>query len=115
MTGPQSHRIIIGSIATAGAVSAVKGFKHGSAPRLRILFGAFGAGIVLSMVSEFSPDLAAGLALVALVSSVLSSGSVLLDFTSLLNRNQPTDSAGNPIVGDSPVATPVLMQPHYAN
>lgn len=77
MTGLDSRRLIIGSFAAAGVLTVIRDVSKGEAPRLRVLFGVLIGAALLSMLSELNPGFAGGLALLFLLSSVLTSGGAL--------------------------------------
>jgi hypothetical protein len=71
---PEAKRIVIGSCAAAGVLSAVADLSAGRAPRLRVFIGAMTAGAILAMLSEAAPTAAGMFALTLLATAVFVAG-----------------------------------------
>jgi hypothetical protein len=78
-TPAQAKRLVIGGLGVAGIVAAVGDLSSGQAPQLRIFIGACIAGAVLAMVAEVQPELAAGLALLVLLSAAIAGGPATIE------------------------------------
>lgn len=74
MNPPEAKRIVLGSIAAAGVISAVRDLSGGKAPRIRIFIGAATAGAVLAMLAEIAPNVAALFALTIASTAVFVAG-----------------------------------------
>ena len=73
----QAKRIVVGALVVTVVTTTVKSFReHGSPPPLRVLVGGFFAGAVLAMLAEVSPPLASSLAVLVLITALLTSGGV---------------------------------------
>jgi len=70
----QAKKIVLGSVAGAGALSAASNLSAGHAPRLRIFIGTMAAGALLAMASEVAPAPAASFALLMLSTAVFVAG-----------------------------------------
>lgn len=79
MNALQAKRIVIGSVAAAGAISAVRDLSGGTTPKLRIFVGAATAGAVLAMLAEFAPNVAALFALTLASTAVFVAGAQTWD------------------------------------
>lgn len=75
MTPDGAKRVVVGSLAATGALAAAKDLTGGRAPKLRILFGVFTAGMVLAMLAEAAPQVAGTFALLMLSTAVFTAGS----------------------------------------
>ncbi len=73
-TQRQAQRVVLGATAATAGLSIAADLTAGNVPALGIVLGAAGVAVVLSMVSEFAPDLAAAFAVLLLVSAALASG-----------------------------------------
>lgn len=76
MNAAQAKRLTIASLTAAGVLAAVSDIaEEDRIPRLRILLGATGAGVILTLMADFlSPDLAAGFAILILVAAIFVTG-----------------------------------------
>jgi hypothetical protein len=90
MTTPaQAKRLVLGGLGVAGIMAAAGDLASGEAPKLRIFIGACVAAAVLAMVAELQPELAAGLALLILLSATIAAGP-----TTFAKVGQLTTAAG---------------------
>lgn len=67
MTPARAQRLIIGSAAVLLVISWAQDVAKGNAPEARPLLGAAFMAVVLSIGSEFAPDIAAGMAVLIVV------------------------------------------------
>lgn len=84
MTDLKARQIVVVSLAASGVLASVREIRQGHAPRVRILAGVFLSAVVLAMISEAAPDVAAGIALIVFVTAILTSGEVFDAVTNLL-------------------------------
>jgi hypothetical protein len=70
--------LIVGCLAASAAVSAGSSLAEGDTPGMRLLVGTAFAGVGLATVSMFSPDLAAGFAVLVLTATVFNHGGPFL-------------------------------------
>lgn len=70
-TPAQAKRLIIISMLVAGGLASISEFAERDLPRLRIALGVVIGGILLAVIAELSPSLAAGFAALILVTSTL--------------------------------------------
>jgi hypothetical protein len=69
---PQSKKLVIGAMATAGTLAAIGDVSEGQTPKVRILLGATAAAVVLTLVADFgSPEIASAFAVLILLASIL--------------------------------------------
>jgi hypothetical protein len=73
-TTGQAKRLVLGGLGVAGIMAAAGDLTSGEAPKLRIFIGACLVAAVLAMVAEVQPELAAGLALLILLSATIAAG-----------------------------------------
>jgi hypothetical protein len=74
MTSGEAKRIVLGSVAAAGAISAVRDLSGGTVPRIRIFVGAATAGALLAMLADLAPNVAAMFALTLATTAVFTAG-----------------------------------------
>lgn len=66
---------VIGAVAGSAAIAAVAEIKRtGRPPRLRIAIGGFVAGVALVALASFAPSMATGLAVLLIITTVLTAG-----------------------------------------
>jgi hypothetical protein len=70
MNGPQAKRVVILSVATAGAMTTVRDLANGDPPHIRTILGVVVGGVLLAGLAEVQPSIAGGLALLLLTSAV---------------------------------------------
>jgi len=71
MNSATAQQFVIFGIGLAAGISALAEIAHGNIPRLRILFGAVIAGVVLSIIAQFFPEIAGGFAVLILVGTAV--------------------------------------------
>lgn len=71
MTSVEARRIVVGSIVVMGALTFAREARKGRLPEPRVAVGAFGAALLLNMLAGPLPDVAAGLALVAVITHTI--------------------------------------------
>lgn len=79
MTPAEAKRILVGSLVVTTGLAAVAdlsgdGGQPSNLPRLRIVIGAGVVGVVLGILADFAPQLAAGLAVLMGATSVFVTG-----------------------------------------
>jgi hypothetical protein len=70
-TTREARRVIVGALLVMAAITFVREVRRGKLPEPRTAVGAFGATMALSALAGPLPDVAAGMALVALVAHVI--------------------------------------------
>jgi hypothetical protein len=87
--------VIITSLVASGVLGTVRYVSHGDVPPIRFGVGLVFSGLALSVMADFAPHLAAGLAVLMLVSSLFVGGSPVLDaITSAAGGTPPAASGG---------------------
>jgi hypothetical protein len=84
MTPSQAKRIVVFGITLAALITVFEEITKPEIPKLRIAFGALFAAVFLSLVADVAPKVAAGLATLVAVSTVLSQGSLLTKISNYL-------------------------------
>jgi hypothetical protein len=74
MTGEHAQHVVIASLFAAGVIDGVGELAAGHAPSIRVGLGLTIAGVLLTAISDSAPTLAAGFAVLVLVSSLFTSG-----------------------------------------
>lgn len=69
MTPADAKRLVVVGVVGTGTLSAVAAFRRGDRPSVRLAVGVFAAGTILAVGAELAPDLAAGMAVLALTTS----------------------------------------------
>lgn len=69
MTPPEAKRLVVVGVVGTGTLSAVAAFRRGDRPSVRLAVGVFATGAILAVAAEVAPDLAAGIAILALTTS----------------------------------------------
>lgn len=103
MTTVEAKRMVLGGVALSTGV-AVGRWTQGKTkvPLPSIFIGALFAGITLSMMSEFAPGVAGGMALILLIAALTSMGPILAaveQYVSEGNPRAPAPSVGEDIIG----------------
>lgn len=86
MTDREARRIIFGALFLSAALTAGRHLKDADMPPLRVAFGAVVAAVLLSILAEVSPRLAATFAAFTALSIALTNGGALDAANNLLNR-----------------------------
>lgn len=86
MSAAHPRRFIIGAFVLVGVLGALRHLRNGDTPPLRILFGAGIGAVILLVLSEAQPKIAAALAAFAALSVALTSGGALDTATRILDR-----------------------------
>ena len=98
MTPGKAQTLIVTSLAVSGGLVVVKDAKAGQLPGARLAIGLTFTGVSLGVLAQFSPDLAGGVALLLLTTSVFVyggpaflaiSGSLATTPTNVLLPNSP--------------------------
>jgi hypothetical protein len=71
MTSPQARRIVFASLLVMAGITFAREARAGKLPEPRTVVGAFGAAVMLNMLAGPLPDVAGGLALVAVVAHAI--------------------------------------------
>ena len=74
MTGDHAQRLVVASLFASGVIDATAEIAQGHAPSLRVGLGLTVAGVLLTAMAPGAPSLAAGFALLVLLSSLFTSG-----------------------------------------
>lgn len=77
MTETDAKQMILISLLISGAIAAGKRVTQGKLPSGRIFFGILLAGVLLSVLAEFTPELAGPLAALLLITAVFGSGNLI--------------------------------------
>ena len=89
MTPRRAKRIILLAIIVAGTIAFVRQAAEGEIPSVRIAVGGFVALIMLTLIAEAAPEVAAGFAMLTLVSSIFVTGEPALSaITSALTSGE---------------------------
>lgn len=90
MSAERGQELIVGCLAATAAVSASSTLAQGEIPGLRLVVGFAFTGMGLATVNMFAPDLAGGLAVLILTTSVFVYGKPLMDAVSTLTGSAKT-------------------------
>lgn len=74
-----AQHVVVASLFAAGAIETVHDLADGHAPSLRVGLGLTIAGVFLTAIADTAPTLAAGFAVLVLVSTLFTSGLRALD------------------------------------
>lgn len=74
MTGADAQHIVVASLFAAGVIDATAEIAAGHAPSLRVGLGLTIAGVLLTGIAGSAPTVAAGFAVLVLVSSLFTTG-----------------------------------------
>lgn len=79
MPETRARRVVLGALVLAGLLAASRDLTRGRVPVLGVLFGTLGAAVVLSMLSEVAPRLAASFAVLILAGAWTTAGPPVFD------------------------------------
>lgn len=79
MNADQAQRVVIASAVVTGLVTSITSIAHGKRPAARPIVALVCGTVVLSMLAEPLPGVAAGLAGLMAVSAVVSNGQAAFD------------------------------------
>lgn len=103
MSPSEAKRIVLISTVGAGMLTTVAAFRKGRGPSLRAATGALIAGTILAAGAELQPDLAAGFALLLVVSAGFAVGGDAFEgiqaATQATSTDQPLVGYGNAVGG----------------
>jgi hypothetical protein len=71
VTSPEARRIVFASLLVMAAITFAREARRGNLPEPRTVVGAFGAAIMLNLLAGPLPDVAGGLALVAVLAHAI--------------------------------------------
>lgn len=71
MTTQEARRLILPSLLLMAGITYVREVKKGTLPEPRTVVGAFGAAMLLNTLAGPAPDVAAGLAMIALITHAI--------------------------------------------
>lgn len=86
MTTTEAKRIILLAAVALVALSSVREIRRGDLPGPRVVIGAFGMAIILSLLAGPAPKVAGGLAAVLVTTSVMSERDSIEALAQLFNR-----------------------------
>lgn len=75
----RAQELVVGCLAATAAVSATSTMAEGDVPGMRLVVGLAFTGMGLATVAMFAPDLAGGLAVLILTTTVFVYGKPLMD------------------------------------
>lgn len=98
MTEDQARNLVlVGTFGAAGVTALGQVTRTKALPSSRLLVGAAAAALILSLVLEVSPDLAAGLAALMLVTALfVLGGPAWSGIAAITSPPQPTATTGAP-------------------
>lgn len=74
MTTDHAQRLVVASLFAAGVIDATAEISSGHAPSLRVGLGLTITGVLLTAIATSAPGVAAGFAVLVLMSSLFTSG-----------------------------------------